>query len=308
MTATNITPSEITLMLTVTDASCGQAVGTPDLQPYSSGDVTFVMSCTAGEQPRPAEVSAQSEAGPLVPSSIAVIIGLAPVAEPQWSALWWYVWLGVPLSLVGVVPPYLFWLNRPRGNTRRVRTEERFQHTSDQPTGGLEPWWDPRYLKFSLPGITSDWSFQDNWASSVGLAAALFTTVFAGGDSLDAIVGDEAQATLGVVAVAAGLSTGIIGSGPLWLTIFKRRYDDQGGIAKHNTIGGVLVASIIVLLGTTGLLFTAAAAVALPLAWILAAIAALLLLVYAWKSIPQTLALGRFGGGVDQATSVSASL
>lgn len=68
------------------------------------------------------------------------------------------------------------------------------------------------------------------------------------------------------------------------------------------------MASIIVLLGTTGLLFTAAAAVALPLAWKLAAIAALLLLVYAWKSIPQTLALGRFGGGVDQATSVSASL
>lgn len=306
--ATNIASSEITLVLTVLDASCGPTEGTPDLQPYSSGDVTFEMTCTAGEAPRPAEVSAQSSAGPLVPSVIPVRVSLLSAAEPRWRALWWYAYLGVPIALAGVVPPYLFWLRRPRGNTRRPRPESDLHPSGDRPTADLEPWWDPRHLMLPLPGITSDWSFKDNWASSVGLAAALFTTIFAGGDALDAIVGDDAQATIGVVAVAAGLSTGIIGSGPLWLTIFKRRYDDQGGIAKHNTIGGVLMASIIVLFGTTGLLFAAAAAVGLPLAWTLAAIAALLLLVYAWKSIPQTLALGRFGGGPDQATPVSASL
>lgn len=151
------------------------------------------------------------------------------------------------------------------------------------------------HLLVTLPGITADWSFKDNWASTASLVVALFTTVFAGGDALDAIAGTGASSALAVIAVAAALSAGLIGSGPVWLTICKRRYEDADGIARHNTVGGVLLASFFVLLGAVGLVVTAAAALTITAAWLLAGVTTSILLLYSWKSIPQTLALGRFG-------------
>ncbi|WP_421733701.1 hypothetical protein [Cellulomonas sp.] len=306
LSATNLSAEEIALVLTLDDGSCSTATGEPSVPGHTSGDVTFEMNCAAGGAPREGSVAAHAVGNveqTLTPAAIPVAVTFAPGSPSDWSPLRWYLWLAAPLAVVGVVPPYLFWLNRPRGNPHPSPA-----HPAKD-ASKIEPWWSPKHLSLSLPGITADWDFKENWASSVSLAAALFTTVFAGGDALESIVGKEATSTVGVVAVAAALTAGIVGSGPLWLTICKRRFDDQGGIARHNTIGGVLVASLVVLVGTFGLLFSAAAAIDLAPAWLAAWAAALVLLVYTWKSVPQTLALGRFGSPPDgHGQAVSASL
>ena len=174
-----------------------------------------------------------------------------------------------------------------------------------QPPLGIpwEGWW--TNLGVRLPGITNDWSFKDNWASSASLAAALFTTVFAAADPLKAILGDADSAKVSAIAVAAALSAAIIGSGPLWLTICKRRYERDKGIAADNTIGGVLMGSVVVLVGALGLLYAAAEILDLPAARAAAAATTAVLLLYSWKSIPQTLALGYFGTTAKATVSAS---
>lgn len=301
LSVTNASDREIRLTLRADDESCTGATGDPTVAPYRTAEVTFEMSCRTGAALRPATVSAEavSSAGtPLTPTAISVQYRLTASPGSDWSRLWNYLRFGLPLALLGVIPPYLFWLHRPRGNPRppepggSARREPPRAATDDPLL--FAPWYNPRNLGLTLPGITSDWSFNDSWASNISLAAALFTTVFAGGDALDAIVGEAATGTTGVIAVAAAVSAGVIGSGPLCLTICKRRYEDEQGIARHNTVLGVLVASVVVLLGAIGLVLTAAATLQLGSAWALAVMATLVLLLYSWKSIPQTLALGRF--------------
>lgn len=57
---------------------------------------------------------------------------------------------------------------------------------------------------------------------------------------------------------------------------------------------GVLVASFVVLVGAFGVLFAAAWSLGLAGAWVAAIVTTVILLVYTWKSIPQTLALGLY--------------
>lgn len=82
--------------------------------------------------------------------------------------------------------------------------------------------------------------------------------------------------------MAAAVSTATIGSGPLWLTICKRRYERDNGIAVDNTIGGVLLGSIVVLIGALGLLYTAAEILDQPAAWWAAVATTGVLLLYSW--------------------------
>ena len=60
-------------------------------------------------------------------------------------------------------------------------------------------------------------------------------------------------------------------------------------------MAGIFLSSFVVLVGATGVLFTAASVLQLVSAWVAAVTTTLILLVYTWKSAPQTLALGLFG-------------
>lgn len=299
--AVNLSASELALALKVTDGSCPTAAGEPSLEPFTSGEVTFTMNCGDGAAPREAQVTAEfaGAAGTSpVPASIPLEVVLKPKGESQWSALSAFAWPAPLLALLAVAPPYLFWLRRPRGNPNLDANEVA---AARDPLKGWR-----KNLGVRLPGITKDWSFKDNWASSASLAAALFTTVFAAADPLTAILGDAASAKVSAIAVAAAISAAIIGSGPLWLTICKRRYERDKGIAADNTIAGVLLGSVVVLIGALGLLYAAAEILDLPAAWAAAVATTAVLLLYTWKSIPQTLALGYYG--TKATATVSASL
>lgn len=274
------------------------------MKPFTSGEVTFTMNCEEeGAAPREARVMAEfagaTEAP--IPESTPLQIVLKPTREAKWSALARFAWPAPLVALIAVAPPYLFWLRRPRGNPNPDAEAAATAGPDD-----LGNWKSLKNMGVRLPGITKDWSFKDNWASSASLAAALFTTVFAAADPLKAILGDAGSAEVSAIAVAAAISTAIIGSGPLWLTICKRRYERDNGIAADNTIGGVLLGSIVVLIGALGLLYTAAEILDQPAACWAAVATTSVLLLYSWKSIPQTLALGYFG--TNEKATVSASL
>jgi hypothetical protein len=178
--------------------------------------------------------------------SVPVTLTVKDAPATDWTALWWFL-VGFA-ALVAVIPPYLTWLAFPLGNAR-TPSESRWADVRAI-LGKLGSRDVVDKLKTELPGISSDWNFKDNWASNVGLAASVFTGVFAAAGPLGELVGPEATSALAVVAVAAAASAAMIGSGPLWLTIFKRRSEDNQGYARHNTVAGVLVASFFVLLVT----------------------------------------------------------
>lgn len=302
LNAVNLSPNELALSIEAANGDCGAVTGKPTLKPYTSGEVTFTMNCQKeGTAPRDAVVMAEfagaTEAP--IPESIPLQIVLKPTGEAEWSALARFACPAPLVALIAVAPPYLFWLRRPRGNPDA-------EAAATAGPDDLGNWKSLKNMGVRLPGITKDWSFKDNWASSASLAAALFTTVFAAADPLKAILGDAGSAKVSAIAVAAAVSTAIIGSGPLWLTICKRRYERDNGISADNTIGGVLLGSIVVLIGALGLLYTAAEILDQSAAWWAALATTAVLLLYSWKSIPQTLALGYFG--TNEEATVSASL
>lgn len=272
------------------------ATGSPVVEPMSSSDVHFdVEGCPTELGPVGAELTAalvastgeQSSAGP-VPLTLTV----KDPATTDWSALLWFL-TGFG-ALLAVVPPYVTWLAFPLGNaTPRARF-----HWADGCAIVRKLWSRDLidHLDRELPGISADWNFKDTWASNVGLAASVFTGVFAAAGPLGELVGAEARSTLALVAVASALSAALIGSGPLWLTILKRRTEGREGYARYNTVGGVLVASFVVYFATIGLIATVVhVTIGIApggLVALLGVSALSVSMLYAWKSIPQTLGLG----------------
>jgi hypothetical protein len=276
---TNLTDRDLTVAIDPRGSRCGRS-GAKVVTASTVTEVSFTLHCDGGAENRTADVVATSRTGPATEVGrvpVTFTVGEAP--DSDWSTLSWML-LGIPLALIGVVPPFLIWRGNPLGNPKPgagapVHRPARTPGIGDR-----------------LPGITSDWSFKDNWASNVGLAAALLTGVFATDDPLDAVLGDDASGQAGVITVAAALAAALIGAAPLFLVILKRRWDVDRGLAKDNTVAGVLVASALVLAATTGLIATVVAVVGSLAAVLLGVVAVAVLLVYAWKSIPQTLALG----------------
>jgi hypothetical protein len=284
LTVANLSDGELELSLDAASVRCSTTTGKPALDPYSSGKIVFTMSCEPGEEPRAARISPTS-AG-LLPSSLPVEFTVEPQSESDWSVLWWFLW-GAAGAAVVVVTAYGFWFFNPDGN-RRKRAENDSRGPGRQ---SIADSWRERHPLTLLPGITQEWNFKTDWSSNASLAAALFTAVLANTDALESIVGEDATGPLAVVTVAAALSAAVTGTGPLWLVICKRRYEDDPA-ATHQTVGGVLAASFVVLWGSTGLILSVAVLIDTWQARSLAAIALLVLILYAAKAIPITLAKG----------------
>lgn len=302
--AVNLSERHLRLALSVADNSCEPVAGEPQLRPYTSGQVTFTTTCAAGTAPRKAAVEGSYVTGTgdgPVPRSVPLRITLEPTGETTWPLFKGFVWTAVPLALLGVVPAYVAWLRSPRRSFwEKAGSREKAE--------GLGPWWAPRTLGSPLPGITHDWTLTENWASGVALACALFTTLFASADPFEALLGEGSAHQAHGIAVAAAIAAFCIASGPLWLTICKRRYLEHDGPRAENTVVGVLVGSFVVLVGALGFLYSVAHILDRPVTWASAFAVSVLFLIYTWKSVPQTLALGYFGRREEAKRAVSASL
>lgn len=299
----NLGDRELELRLDAGDVRCTDVTGRPTLQPYTSGELTFTMVCEPGAEPRSATVT--PTAAGVTPAQMPVEFTVEAASESDWAVLWWFL-LGAPVAAASVLLAYWFWFIHPTGNRRNLRSDAR--DPSDATVAmktRLRRAWRARHPLTRLPSLTDVWDFKNDWSSNVGLAAALFTAVLANTTNLEAVIGEDATGPLSVVTAAAALSAALIGTGPLWLVICRRRYDDDPAATDH-TVGGVLVASFVVLWGTTGLILAVAALLDLWQAWGLAAVAGGVLLMYAAKSVPMTLAKGlvKQEKGVAAETSV----
>lgn len=280
---TNLGPSAVKPTLTPDD-SCSSGTGDKTVPPSSQVSVTFVMVCEPGGQVRHATIESST-----------LTFSVAAEPSPKFGALWAFFWGFLP-ALGGVGLGYLTWRRHPGGNPPRAAQDARQRSSSaaapEQPADGT--WPPPTTLGSSLPGLANDWKFSDNWAANIGLGSALFTGVFSTSGAAEQVLGEDSSAQLAVLTVAAALSAALVGCGPLMLVIWKRRYSDRYGVAKEHTIVGVLAAATLVLTATFGLIITGASVIGSAPAICAAAAASLLLLVYAWKSVPQTLAEGSF--------------
>ncbi len=67
--------------------------------------------------------------------------------------------------------------------------------------------------------LDAKWSFDESWAATTGLAAALFTGLFGATDVLAELLGKDADVTVAIVAAAT--SAGLVGAAPMLLAMFQ---------------------------------------------------------------------------------------
>ncbi|MFA5885070.1 MAG: hypothetical protein WDA60_14560 [Acidimicrobiia bacterium] len=141
----------------------------------------------------------------------------------------------------------------------------------------------------NLDGLTTGWSFKDNWVSNVTVGAAAVAAILAATDVLNAVLGkDEATAVVGLVTVVAAITLVLVLLGPLVLKAF-------GDDVNTPTIGGTVVAAGVVLAGTFFQIaaLTAQGATLVEDDWTRLAIAAggiviaVVVMLYAARSVPQ---------------------
>jgi hypothetical protein len=167
----------------------------------------------------------------------------------------------------------------------------------------------------SLPGLAATWTFRDSWATNATVITAAFTGVFGTKDVTQAILGDQATGVLALALVAAALSVGLAGLGPMVLQAMRKQFDEtskrgtkveqpeettgyrtkiEAGL--YVTPRGLLAAAFCTLTATGGQLATIVVALfgTRFRAWAIVAggIGYLLLLWYSWASTQQNLTIG----------------
>ena len=300
----NVSTAPLTLSLHDL-TGCERPSEQPAVPASSQADVTFTMHCSDGDEQRTAILTATPTTG--TSTTVDVPFTLAARTGPDGGPMLLFL-VGIGIGLAATLLPYWYWTRNPEGNpdpsapsdtsdsrtsAERWATPQTSDPSADAPKSNIvvRAW---KSLSETLPGITKDWSFVDNWASNAGLATALFTGVFAATDPLKVVLGTDASQAQSTIIIASALAVALIGAAPLLLVICKRRFRKDHGVARHHTVGGVLAATLVVITASTGLVLTAASVLGGWWPWTAAIAASAVLLVYSWKSIPQTLALGRY--------------
>jgi hypothetical protein len=161
--------------------------------------------------------------GPQVrPSSYVIKVETATVTAPVWSILPWAFASALLLTL-------LLLLTAVRWSIRGLRKERI-----------TWPGWSEE-----IAGLSTDWSFKDNWAGNITIGSTVLIGLFAASNILEAILGAKPEAALGLLAVAGGIASLLVGLGPL---VIK-------GIGKDlqkPTVGGAVLAAGITLVGVLG--------------------------------------------------------
>jgi hypothetical protein len=188
--------------------------------------------------------------------SVAVTAVEKPTPSPNWHALWVFVWL---LILLLVIPA--------------VGICKGF-----------------RFLGKSLEYLDATWSFGDSWVTNITAAGGLLTGIFGSTEVVTALLGKDAKSSVALATVGAAIALALIAMGPLVLGATKSKDN------KFNTVGGLLAASVVTLMGAFGelwVLLRSGEELSLG-GWedrivIVAILAGLLLLAYAVRSVIATI-------------------
>ena len=141
----------------------------------------------------------------------------------------------------------------PEGTTerrvyRRVGNEAQFHRVGYIPenkTTSYEDNWPGLQRSTALVGLGTDWSFKDNWVSSVSVGSGVLVALLATSNVLEAVLGTKPEAALGLMAVAGALGAVFVGIGPLFVKVI-------GKDLAVPTVLGTLVAAFVTLFGTLG--------------------------------------------------------
>jgi hypothetical protein len=190
------------------------------------------------------------------PVSFAVAAAPRPAGEPDWQALWAF-----PIALGALAAAALVLLIA----------------------------WEGGELKY----LEATWSLKDSWASNVTVVAGLLTGVFGSSEVVKALLGEDGQRSVALATVGAAAAVAFIGAGPIVLLSTKTR---NGAV----TTAGLVFASAITLTGAYGELWTVyASGRRLDLGgWegrliYPTAAAGLLLAIYAFRSLAETIERGK---------------
>jgi hypothetical protein len=150
------------------------------------------------------------------------VVKVEAAAAPVWSILLWAFASALFLTLLLLLTAVLW-------SIRSVRN-----------AGSVWPGWSR-----VIAGLSTDWSFKDNWAANITIGSTVLIGLFAASNILEAILGTKPEAALGLLAVAGGIASLLVGLGPL---VIK-------GIGKDlqkPTVGGAVLAAGITLVGVLG--------------------------------------------------------
>jgi hypothetical protein len=256
---TNLTDKPITLIAKATntaDLGCSLTLDKPKLPAaqHSALKVTVPAGCKVGEDGIDFTVSAKGG----TTSARTFVVTAAPkpdTSKPDWGALWAF-----PVALVallcGAAVFFLAW---------------RTAHSPpNQPLKYLE----------------ATWSFKDSWVSNVTVAGGLLTGIFGSSNVVTALLGKDAESSVALATVGAAAAVAFIAAGPIVLLATKSKTGD------FFTVGGLFAASAVTLTGAFGelwILYRSGQKLDLG-GWedrvvILASVAAVLLAIYAFRTL-----------------------
>ncbi|MBN1458566.1 MAG: hypothetical protein JXA57_03455 [Armatimonadetes bacterium] len=105
-----------------------------------------------------------------------------------------------------------------------------------------------------LKHLSSDWSFKDNWLSSMTLISGALVGLLGTSGALEAIAGSKPPPnTLSLIAIAGALSVFFAVAGPFFLKGLNHKGEERA-MLQTPTVGGTLWAALVSLLGTLGLI------------------------------------------------------
>jgi hypothetical protein len=108
--------------------------------------------------------------------------------------------------------------------------------------------WIPMRLGTELSSLGTTWSFKDNWISSVTVGSGVLVGLLGASNVLQAVLGSEPKAALGLIAVAGALAAVFVGIGPLFTKVI-------GHDLSIPTIAGTLTAAVVTIFGSIGQIF-----------------------------------------------------
>jgi hypothetical protein len=98
--------------------------------------------------------------------------------------------------------------------------------------------WTPIGLRTPLRALGTDWSFKDNWISSVTVGSTLLLALLASSSVLEAALGSDSKTALSQMAVAAAIAAVFVGISPLIVKVI-------GDDLSVPTVGGTLAAAVV---------------------------------------------------------------
>jgi len=196
------------------------------------------------------------------PPSVSVAVSEKKQTTVDWTHLLKYALAGIVIALLALIYPLVKKHQRNEQLTstasdlyknlaERRKTEEEKITDAFQKRGLGTPKANPQTLqeehkiglRTELKGLSTDWSFKDNWVSNITLGSAAIVTLLGTSGVLKAILGSEPEAVLGLLAVAGAIAALLVAIGPLILKMIGKR-------AGTPTIWGMLLAATVTLSAT----------------------------------------------------------